>query len=131
MNTGLISIGTGVASFAGSLVFTVLSRDLLSIPIAGLAAGAIGLLAKKHCLEEQETLTKKDWILIGGASAVGAIAAGATVAAVAVLVQGVFLGSMMGSFMGTMLGNICLYPINMLSIITGRPVLYQPIYYLP
>lgn len=121
MNTGLISIGTGVASFAGSVVFTVLSRNLLAIPIVGLAAGAIGLLAKKQCLEEQESLTKKDWILIGGAGPVGAIAAGA---AVAVLVQGVFLGSMMGSFMGTLFGNM-LSPINSLFIVSVRTPPYN------
>jgi integral membrane sensor domain MASE1 len=124
MNTGLISIGTGVASFAGSVVFTVLSRNLLAIPIVGLAAGAIGLLAKKQCLEEQESLTKKDWILIGGSSAVGAIAAGAAVAAVTVLVQGVFLGSMMGSFMGTLFGNM-LSPINSLFIVSVRTPPYN------
>lgn len=124
MNTGLISIGTGVASFAGSVVFTVLSRNLLAIPIVGLAAGAIGLLAKKQCLEEQESLTKKDWILIGGAGPVGAIAAGAAVAAVTVLVQGVFLGSMMGSFMGTLFGNM-LSPINSLFIVSVRTPPYN------
>ena len=108
MSNGLISAGTGVASCAATVAFTLMSCSLLAVPITGLAVGAIGLAIRHQCLEKDESLTNKDFFVIGGAAAVGAMAGGATVVTVVLLVQGVVAGAMAGSLMGSMLGGMLL-----------------------
>jgi hypothetical protein len=124
MSRGVVTVGAGVLSFASTIGLTYMAHDLLAIPVAGVAAGAIGLLARKACLEEQKNLDKKDWILIGGAALTGALAGGATMIMVATVVSGVYVGSyvgsMAGSLFGTVLGNIIIFPLNMISLLARR-----------
>jgi hypothetical protein len=119
MSQGLISVGAGIASFAGGVVFTAMSRDLRMVPMTGLIVGILSLAARSLCLEDGQKLGSKDWILIGGASVVGALSGAATLTVVAILTQGVFIGTMAGSLFGTMLGNLVTFPLRIACILSG------------
>jgi hypothetical protein len=129
MSQGLIAVGAGIASFAGSVVFTAMARDLRMGLVTGLAVGAIGLAARRACLEEGKQLENRDWVLIGGASAVGILAGEAILAVIAIVEQCVFIGSMTGSIVGTVVGNMATFPLRMVCALSGRP--FDPNHELP
>lgn len=123
MSRTLISVGTGMASFAGSVLLTFGARDLLGIPVAGIAATALGIVARNSCLENNESLNKRDLIMIGGAGLVGTMSGGATVLAIGAIFQSVLIANMVGSMMGSIMGSIVTFPLTILSSLTGRHVI--------
>lgn len=124
MSTGLITFGTGVTSFAAGIVLTLGSRNRIVNPmIAHLAIGAAGLFARKKCLEQDQNLSRKDYILIGGGALVGGFAGHATAMAIIACIA----GRMMGSLMFSAMGNIMMMPFNIILAACGkRPVFFNP-----
>ncbi len=83
MSTSLVAVGAGLVSCASTLAFSFSSRNIRLVPeiatTMAVATGILSLIAQRFCKNEGETLNRKDYILIGGASIAGALAGAAIV----------------------------------------------------
>lgn len=130
MNRSLISVGTGVISFAGTVAFGCRSFDSCSARFMGLATVALGLAARNACLKEGENFCAKDWILISGAGVIGTKMGLVTVAAI---VQWIVLNSQIFSTKTALVGAIKIgkmlgLPISVVFAIAGVPFHHQKVF---
>jgi hypothetical protein len=84
MTRGLIAFGTGIASCMGTIALAFCPGGLTRIggimAVTSIATTAIGLGVAKLCKEENQTLDKRDLIVIGVAGVVGSLLGGAAMA---------------------------------------------------
>ena len=113
MNTNLIPIATGVGSYmATTSLFCATFSPCFSIPAGIIGAGACGLAAKKA--SSGDSLTKRDWFLIGGASLAGGFAGSRSISKITYsMFVGSMLGSMMGSMIGSMMSTVIAIPLHL------------------
>ena len=84
MTRGLIAFGTGIASCMGTIALAFCPGRLARIrgimAVTSLATAAIGLRVAQLRKEENQTLDKRDLIVIGVACVVGSLLGGAAMA---------------------------------------------------
>ena len=117
------SFTSGVCTVALTLGNGNLNGVLGNALISSIATGALFLAGTKACKDEGQTLDKKDYIIIGGASLVGAMAGSTAIVAAAFAIYGIALGNLYG----TLLGNMLSTPFRVLSCFGPRLCYYHPI----
>ena len=130
MDKALIAVGTGVGSCVSTVFLMCAGRPrnpLLSVMITAIASGALGLTAtyytKDHSADQSRSLSKRDYIIVGGARAIGAAAGGVAVVAVAVAVHAVVGVRIVGS----LIANLCCLPLYCVAVGLGGGRHFHPI----
>ena len=122
MSNTLIAAGTSIASCAGTVILASYSPSyrplFMSCALSGLIAGALGLAAAGAC--KDKALERKDYVVISGAGAVGALAGWAAFIALATTSSLMAIGYFWGSLAGRVRGQAITVPWKIASVVLRR-----------